>query len=322
MLNKVLRANLKMSSKAHNKIQIELDGQLKLEGPPAIDTEKTILLLFKFLQQKPLKGYKLDNFSDGVIEAFETEDYLHLSNKIEVFIKALILLINREKYEEMVNERDDKGGHLNMLSAFAIEAGLKEHKKDSSGTADQGLTHFHIGRYWKTLNKSRNSSGHEAEELTSRDKAIKFEAACVIYTWLIDRYSEQIKLRILCEKHKDYLSAIDEQFSVINDSYVDTTIEELQKENAGEKFKPNSDDERITVSFDADTLYSRYDSSLLRGEPGAGKTTTLQRICLKNLEGLRTGNYSDYYFPIFVRLNELGYIRDAGIMSLNIYFSF
>lgn len=307
---------------AKKKIALELEEALSLDKAPSIDVEATLDLLFRFLDYKP--DDKSISGESGLVQAFENKDYRKLAAKIEVFIKTLIYLIDRSKYEELKREKNPKTGAPNSLYQWAGKGvDLK--------TADkgiEGITEFSVRKYFKELSDIRNDGTHNAPEYSSSQEARIYTSACVIYSFLINKYADEVKLMLMSDKSRAYLESLNKDYAAASNSYVEILVESSEegveaassylglqsKEQIQEKEDEPQSEQREQNEFEASSLLDRKDKIILRGGGGAGKSTVLQNICIRNVGGLLDNNSSRSFLPIFIVLNQLWY-RKITIMD-------
>lgn len=286
---------------------------------PNIFKDETIELFFEILK-KPLSdsSIRLEGLQSRVtnamnkilLENISMEDkfsFFPEFAKIEPFLKKIVFLIDPTKYAEIEQTRAGLAKSIDFLN-------LNPNNLRLSNTQPNDVTNVsapfqpHILRSYHL----RNIESHLCKNWPSKELFENFESVLIVYLYTVHLHFSELSLSVTPEPRFDsYLQEVVIAFEIWKERFVHITGIESFDEipiHAIEREDWN-DRERSLRTGKIDDLRKSIDenSMVILGEPGMGKSTTMQYMTYNDAKLLLSGlKPSDQVrIPIYVELKLL-----------------
>ena len=251
----------------------------------------------------------------------QRQDLLNLPDRIEAFLKMV---------HHLLRPRNVKAAPDEMFLPVVLKAlHLADDETLRAGSIEaierlEGKPRFaeHIAR----VVMARNDV-HRAPSRSQKEKNIIFESVCVVLVFAVSELRNQIELALLADTHRQLRERYDAAFATLRERFVDVEgheqstdefegidplAEEILADNpTDEAFEDANADESETIESEAEPeqrrglvreLIRNIPRLVLLGDPGAGKTTTLQYLAHDAARKLLKAPAEQAWFPIYISL--------------------
>lgn len=298
-----------------------------------------IELFFELLHHR-VDADRLDGVGDELLQclrAYETDsDLRSLPVKVEPFLRFIHHLLHPPTSGAKATIR---GENKEGLPAWLKRLGLADDAtlRAASIAELEQRPRFaaHVGR----LVVKRIDEAHFSSNLSRKEAAEVFESICVVLIFVVSEYRARLQLALLAARHRAFLEGYRDKFNKrsglfvdlegqeqLTDEFadIDALAVEVCDDEATADDSDEEDDESDTEPVEespADQqrrgLVSKLVQDLpqfaLLGEPGAGKTTTLEHLAWRAADSLLDGYADGSWFPVFVPLKALQFGASSPI---------
>ena len=283
--------------------------------------------LFDILHHS-LGDHELDAVGSQILHAIanyrDGNDFLNLPDRLEAFLKFTQRLLKSATPAMPAGTPSRERMFLpEVLQAFGLA--------NASTVGTQPLAQFegkprfawHVERAVQARNEV-----HRAPSYSAREKAEIFESVCVVMLFTICELKEKIGLALLASAQRRLLEHYRDNFDKWRERFVELEgQEQVADEFEGidplaveilDETEPAQDDSNEAQDAAEDPppnpqlpeqrrglvrdLVRTVPKLVLLGDPGAGKTTTLQYLAWQMASGLLKNPSGDWWFPIYLPL--------------------
>jgi hypothetical protein len=232
----------------------------------------------------------------------EKISYFYDFSRVEVFLKKVLLLVNRTQYEAL--EREAKG-----FASYMYHTNINPNNIDfDQATFDSTRNLPNYGCHLFRVYQLRNIESHESKNWPQKELYENIESVLIIYLFTIYKNISNLRSKILSEPDfSNYLKRVIDEFESWQQRFVHITgvekFEEIEiyaveseewSKNPSNLRSGKIDDLRKTIP---------EKSMVVLGDPGMGKSTTLQYIAQKDAKHyLNNPNSNDAKIPLYIEL--------------------
>lgn len=305
--------------------QIKKETQRVFRNERNFDVEDTINLFEKILlfplNRSDLKLDGLENRVPNALEKILIEGQKKVDSmayfpefaKIEPFLRKILFLINPQKLNELITNKAGLGAFINTLRLNPNRIDFENDRIENLiGSANFGEHLF------RTYNL-RNIESHQCENWTSRELYENIESVLVIYLYVTNKYTSQLKPKIESIQietepdFKHYLENVKDNFKSRIGRFIHIKGHEDLKLSHSFVIEriANQDIERAERKGTVNDLRKNHVSEkrmLIWGDAGTGKSTTLEYLAYADAEEKLRNTYSN--LPIYI---PLGLLTDKNI---------
>ena len=284
--------------------------------------------LFELLQHK-LGDPGLDAVGSQILHALasyrDRNDFLNLPDRMEAFLKFIQRLL---KSSAAVVPRADAPSRERMFLPEVLQAfGLA----NASTVGNQPLADLEgkprFAWYIEKAVRARNEV-HRAPAYLAREKAEIFESVCVVMIFAVCELKDKIGLALLASTQRGLLERYRDNFDKWRERFVDVEGQERPTDEfegidplavemldeTGLAQDEGDDDEDSAEDLQPHLQHPEQRRGLVRdlirtipklvllGDPGAGKTTTLQYLAWQMASGLLKNPAGEWLFPVYLPL--------------------
>lgn len=241
--------------------------------------------------------------------------------KVEPFIRKICYLLYPQRYLEMESNKVGLGGFINFLKLNTNNIDFE------NATTNQLIDSPNYGEHLLRTYRLRNIESHQCESWTSRELYENIESVLVIYLYIADKFSNQLKPildSVSDEKEPDfkgYLESVKANFKNRLGRFVHIKGREDMNITQGFVVENIDDqsDERVERKGTVNDLRKNKIPErrmIIWGDAGMGKSTTLEFMAYIDAdEKLRISNSK---LPIYI---PLGLLTDKNISLKQSIFS-
>lgn len=311
-IKKRIKQELKKSAKNHPDIFSNENIQL-FEKVVSFDINSTETSLDGVASRMSNSFQKI--LVDGISKD-DTLSYFPDFAKIEPFLKKILFIVNKEKYNDLILRR--KG-----LAVFIDELGLNHSnirldRTNISDSIDQPYFQEHLVRSYHL----RNTESHACQDWSSRELYENVESILLIYIYAISLNKEQIKSIVEQQPNvKNYLHEVVTNFEKWQYRFVHIMGKEKFEEIdlyalESDEWIEENDEEAPLREGKIDDLRNSIEENqmVILGDPGMGKSTTLQYLAYKDAKRKIQNCDDRIKTPVFIELKLLS--KGESILSV------
>lgn len=307
--------NYATQSQIKQRIKEEL-GQISIQYP-IIFSDNTIETFIKFLILPfPDRGAKLEGVSTRIPNALvrllltdinREEEVLVFPElaKIEPFLRKVLYFSNHIKYNELAA---NKKGLANYIDSVGINTNNIRLSNANFATVN-GMPNFAV-HLWRVY-ELRNIESHQCVKWTRKELAENIESLLIVYIYTVSKHIA-ILSNLVCREPDvtDYLSEVVANFEKWQQRFVHISgIEKFEEIDIYAIESDNWSDEQETVLREGkiDELRNTISEKtmVVLGDPGMGKSTTLQYMAYRDAKALLAETNPDLQIlriPIYLEL--------------------
>ncbi|RXF70535.1 NACHT domain-containing protein [Arcticibacter tournemirensis] len=287
---------------------------------PLIFSDKIIDLFFDILKKpwsnpsvslEGLQNRVPNAMSKILIENINKEDrfsFFPEVAKIEPFLKKIVFLLDEQKFNEIESSRSGLAKSIDFLNLNPSNLRLSTTKpEDVANSSDPFIVHvlrsYHL----------RNIESHLCKNWTNKELYENLESVLIVYLYTVYLHATKLTQIVTPEPKFDvYLESVISAFEIWRERFVHITGIESFDEipiHAIEREDWNNKEKNVLRSGKIDDLRKVIDenSMVILGEPGMGKSTTMQYMTYNDAKSLISGSNpsASNKLPIYIELKLL-----------------
>jgi len=249
---------------------------------------------------------------------------------VEAFSKFLLKLISPPEYEALRERLASEGKRLALSPV--LKALNLSYKSNLNSTPDKFKGEPRFAEHVCRVVSSRNLLAHAAPELSERERAEIFESVSIFLLFAVAEHKDKIASSLFAARYLPYLETIEVEFRQWQQRFVhlesardqptlfggidplagiNWNFEEDRKRLAGEALK-----RAPAPSKSMPDLLRNFPRFVLLGDPGAGKSTTLQFLAWSHARKLLLEPGRSNPLPIYLKLNRSSASADVTIRRM------
>lgn len=233
--------------------------------------------------------------------------------KVEPFLKKIVYFIDRPKFIEIESARSGLAACIDFLGLNPTGIRLDRTSPESVVGNPDFLEHI-LRCYYL-----RNIESHKCKTWTNKELYVNVESILVVYLYCIYLHSDVLRKVLLFQPHfNSYLEKVVSDFEIWRERFVHITgierfdeipIHAIESEDWGKSDKVGLREGKI------DELRKSIDenSMVILGEPGMGKSTTLQYMSYNDAKSILSGDDNLHKIPVYIELKLLS--RDESVFG-------
>lgn len=295
--------------------RIKQELRIIINNHPVIFSDENIRLLEKILTYDiNTTSYNLDGTENRIPTAFHkilvegltkdvTLSYFPDFAKIEPFLKKLLFIIDRPKFLNLHNQKKGLGRYIDELGINPLNIRL------TNATIEQYEGQNHFAEHLVRAYKLRNTESHSCTNWSNRELYENVESLLIIYLYAISCH-KNVLISILSQEPniKPYLLSVIKNFEKWQKRFVHITgkekFEEIDLYALENDDWSRSNNEKELREGKVDDLRQSIEENqmVLLGDPGMGKSTTLQYLAYKDAKLKLQTNDRNLLIPVFIEL--------------------
>ena len=245
--------------------------------------------------------------------------------KVEPFLRKMLFLVNPSQFQVYQIQDNPKRGLAAYIDALGLNPNRIRYDLDTVDNL-QNLPNYAV-HFFRAYNL-RNVESHQCETWPKKELYENIESLLVVYIYSTYKHIKALKSIVSQEPDmSNYLSNVVSNFEIWQKRFVHITGKETFEEIdlyaiESDEYKGNKDERLREGKIDSLRDGIEENRMVVLGDPGMGKSTTLQYMAYKDAQILlATMNHPTVKIPVYIELklfSNTDTVIDVAARKLNI----